>query len=201
MRFIQERRYRPVDSARFLDSDVRVVVATNKDLEALVRDGKLRSDLFFRLNVVKLHMVALRERRSDIPILARHFLDVIAQENGTARKILPATALRRLMQHDWPGNVRELYNVIQRADVFSPGPQVQIDALGDGAVAEPITAISIGNFREARARTIEAFERDFVVDALRKADGNVTRAARLVQKDRRVFGRLMKRYDIRRDSV
>jgi len=114
---------------------------------------------------------------------------------------LPATALRRLMQHDWPGNVRELYNVIQRADVFSPGPQVQIDALGDGAVAEPITAISIGNFREARARTIEAFERDFVVDALRKADGNVTRAARLVQKDRRVFGRLMKRYDIRRDSV
>ena len=201
LRFIQERRYRPVDSARFLDSDVRVVVATNKDLEALVRDGKLRSDLFFRLNVVKLHMVALRERRSDIPILARHFLDVIAQENGTARKILPATALRRLMQHDWPGNVRELYNVIQRADVFSPGAQVQIDALGDAAVAERITASSTGNFREARARTIEAFERDFVVDALRKADGNVTRAARLVQKDRRVFGRLLKRYDIRRDSV
>src|SRR4029077_1868954 len=117
----------------------------NKDLEALVRDGNFRSDLFFRLNVVELHMVALRERRSDIPILARHFLDALARENRTARKILPATALRRLMQHDWPGNVRELYNVIQRADVFSLGRQIQIDTLDNGAVAEPIVTPSIGN--------------------------------------------------------
>ena len=201
LRFIQERAYRPVGSTRFLNADVRIVVATNKDLEALVRDGKFRSDLFFRLNVVQLHMVALRERRSDIPILARHFLDVIAQENGVARKILPATALRRLMQHDWPGNVRELYNVIQRADVFSPGRHIKIDTLGDDAVADPIAPDTIGNFREARARTVELFERDFVLDALRRADGNVTRAARLVQKDRRVFGRLMKRYNIRHESV
>ena len=201
LRFIQERAYRPVGSPRFLNADVRIVVATNKDLEALVRDGKFRSDLFFRLNVVKLQMVALRERRSDIPILAQHFLDALAQENGTARKILPATVLRWLMQHDWPGNVRELYNVIQRADVFSPGRHIKIDTLCDSAVAESIATGSIGNFREARARTIESFERDFVVDALRRADGNVTRAASLVQKDRRVFGRLMKRYNIRRDSV
>ena len=201
LRFIQERAYRPVGSARFLDADVRIVAATNKDLEGIVRDGEFRLDLFFRLNVVKLHMVALRERRSDIPILARHFLDALAQENGTARKILPATALHRLMQHEWPGNVRELYNVIQRADVFSPACHIQIDALGDGAVVKPIATASIDNFREARARTIEAFERDSVVDALRRADGNVTRAARLVQKDRRVFGRLMKRYNIRPDGV
>jgi DNA-binding NtrC family response regulator len=201
LRFIQERAYRPVGSARFLNADVRIVVATNKNIEALVRDGKFRSDLFFRLNVVKLHMVALRERRSDIPILARHFLNVLAQENGTARKTLPATALRQLMQHDWPGNVRELYNVMQRADVFSPRHQIQIDRLDAGLVAEPSASGSIGNFREARARTIEAFERDFVVDSLRRAGGNVTRAAHMVQKDRRVFGRLMKRYNIRSDSV
>jgi DNA-binding NtrC family response regulator len=201
LRFIQERAYRPVGSARFLDADVRIVAATNKDLEALVRDGTFRSDLFFRLNVVKLHMVALRDRRSDIPILARYFLDAVARENGTVGKMLPPTALRRLMQHDWPGNVRELYNVMQRADVFSPGRHIQIDALGDGAVSEPTATAAIDNFREARTRTIEAFERDFVLDALRRADGNVTRAARLVQKDRRVFGRLMKRYNIRHDSV
>jgi two-component system response regulator GlrR len=201
LRFMQERRYRPVGSARFLDADVRVVAATNKDLQALIREGKLRSDLFFRLNVVNLHMAPLRERRSDIPILARNFLDALAQENGTARKILPPTALRRLMQHDWPGNVRELYNVMQRADLFSPGRQIQIDKLSDGDALEPIATSAMGNFREARARTIEAFERDFVVDALRKANGNVTRAAHLVHKDRRVFGRLMKRYHIQRDSV
>jgi two-component system response regulator GlrR len=200
LRFIQDRRYRPVGSARFLDADVRVIAATNKDLEMLLREGNFRSDLFFRLNVVTLHMVALRERRSDIPILARHFLRALAQENSTTKKILQPTALRRLVEYDWPGNVRELYNVIQRADVFSAGRQIQIDALG-GSAADPVATSSIGNFREARARTIEAFERNFVMDALRKADGNVTRAARLAQKDRRVFGRLMKRYDIRRDSL
>jgi two-component system response regulator GlrR len=201
LRFIQERTYRPIGSARFLTADVRILAATNRDLEALARDGKFRSDLLFRLNVVKLQMVPLRERRSDIPLLVQHFLSLLATENRAARKSLSAAAIRRLMQHDWPGNVRELYNVIQRADALSPGRQIQVESLGDGIAADLMPERPITNFREARARTLEDFERAFVQDALRKTNGNITRAARLVQKDRRVFGRLMKRYNIRRDDI
>jgi DNA-binding NtrC family response regulator len=201
LRFIQERTYRPIGSTQILRADVRILVATNKNLETLVREGKFRSDLFFRLNVVRLHLAPLRERRSDIMLLAHHFLHASA-ENGAPPKLLSPAAARRLMEHDWPGNVRELSNVIQRGVVFAPTRQIQAshirnDTATTGSEFDPEPA----TFREARARTVEAFERAFIEDMLRQADGNITQAARLAQKDRRVFGRLMKRYDIRRDRL
>jgi DNA-binding NtrC family response regulator len=201
LRFIQERTYRPIGSPQILRADVRILVATNKNLEALVREGRFRSDLFFRLNVVQLHLVPLRERRSDILLLARHFLHASA-ENGAPLKVLSPAAARKLTEHDWPGNVRELSNVIQRGVVFAPTRQIHASHIrNDSTTACSEPDPNPTNFREARARTVEAFERAFIEEMLRQADGNVTRAARLAQKDRRVFGRLMKRYDIRRDST
>jgi two-component system response regulator GlrR len=201
LRFIQERAYRPVGSPQLTHADVRILVATNKNLDSLIHEGRFRSDLFFRLNVVQLHMVPLRERRSDILLLARHFLSS-SDDADTHRKTLSSAAARKLMEYDWPGNVRELSNVIQRAVVFSPTRQIQASHIHDGASAVELETIpQVANFREARARTLETFERAFVEDALRQSGGNVTRAARLAQKDRRVFGRLMKRYNIQREGI
>lgn len=201
LRFIQERTYRPIGSMQMLQADVRILVATNKNLETLVREARFRSDLFFRLNVVRLHLVPLRERRSDIVLLAHHFLNASA-ENGAPRKVLSPAAAQKLMEHDWPGNVRELSNVIQRGVVFAPTRQIQASHIrNDAAIPDFDSDPKPANFREARARTVESFERAFIEDTLRQAGGNITRAARLAQKDRRVFGRLVKRYNIRRDSL
>ena len=201
LRFIQERTYRPIGSTQTLRADVRILVATNKNLETLVREAKFRSDLFFRLNVVQLHLAPLRERRSDILLLAQHFLNASA-ENGAPRKVLSPAAAQKLMEHDWPGNVRELSNVIQRGVVFAPTSQIQATHIrNDAAIPDFESDPEPANFREARARTVEAFERAFIEDMLQQAGGNITRAARLAQKDRRVFGRLMKRHNVRRDSL
>jgi DNA-binding NtrC family response regulator len=201
LRFVQERTFRPIGSARFVRADVRIVAATNKDLESLVREGAFRSDLFFRLNVVRLHMVPLRERRSDVLVLARHFLSSLSGESGISSKTLSPAAAQKLVALDWPGNVRELCNAVQRAVVFAPTRQIQpsdiLDCLPKGSDVESPR----GTFREARARTVETFERAFVEEMLRQAGGNVTHAARIANKDRRVFGRLMKRYNISRDGV
>jgi DNA-binding NtrC family response regulator len=116
--------------------------------------------------------------------------------------MLSPAAAQKLMEYDWPGNVRELSNVIQRGVVFAPTRQIHSshirnDATIPGFEVDPKPA----NFREARARTVESFERAFIEDTLRQAGGNISRAARLAQKDRRVFGRLIKRYNIRRDRL
>jgi two-component system response regulator GlrR len=195
LRLLQERSYRPVGSDRFIHTDVKIVAASNQDLESLVEQKQFRSDLFFRLNVLRLHLSPLRERRSDIALLAKYFLDTFAAEHGGPRKRLSPAAMRQLTAHDWPGNVRELGNVLHRAAAFSVGPHVQPDL--------PATPTADGgfnrNFREERARAVAAFEKQFLEDMLRSAAGNVTRAAQLAGKDRRVFGRLMKRHNISRD--
>ncbi len=201
LRLLQERTYRPVGSERFVQTGVKFVAACNQDLERLVQERKFRSDLFFRLNVLRLQLAPLRERRSDVAVLARYFLDTLAVEHGTPRKTLAPSLLQRLSEYDWPGNVRELYNVLQRAVVFSPGMQIQLADLCDLPAAgwSPVPA---GNsFREARAWAVATFERGYIEDMLRRAAGNVTQAARLAGKDRRVFGRLMKRHNIHRDLI
>jgi DNA-binding NtrC family response regulator len=197
LRFLQERTYRPLGAERFLQADLSLVAATNCDLASLVREARFRQDLYFRLNVIRLHMPALRERRGDIPILARHLLNVVCAESGTPRKTLSAAALRRLERHDWPGNVRELAAVLQSAVLFCPGAQVLPSHLFP-AVAPGPTEPASASFRQARAFALEMFERSYVVDLLRKHRGNVTRSAQEAQKDRRAFGKLIKKYRINR---
>ena len=200
LRLLQERTYRPVGSERFVQTDVKIMAACNQDLERLVQERKFRSDLFFRLNVLRLQLAPLRERRSDVAVLARYFLRTLAVEHGTPRKTLAPALLQKLMEYDWLGNVRELYNVLQRAVVFSPGAQIQLGDLCDVPAASAPKPAS-GSFREARARAVAAFERGYIEEMLRRAAGNVTHAALLARKDRRVFGRLMKRHNVQRGAV
>jgi DNA-binding NtrC family response regulator len=199
LRFVQENTYRPVGAEQFCRANVRVIAATNRTLEQCVRDKQFRSDLYFRLNVLCLFLPPLRERRGDIELLSRHFLEKLADSDATASKSLSPAALRRLAGHDWPGNVRELLNVLQRAIVLSPGPQIlpsHIVLSNNGSCeGEPAAP----NFRSARSRAIATFERQYVQEILQKHNGNITHAARDAGQDRRAFGRLAKKY--KTDSV
>jgi DNA-binding NtrC family response regulator len=199
LRLLQEQTYRPVGSDRFVRTGVKIVAACNQDLEQMVREKKFRADLFFRLNVLRLHLVPLRERRSDIAILTRHFLDALVVEHGMPHKTLAPALAQRLVDYDWPGNVRELYNFLQRAVVFSEGTQILLTDLCDLPAVFAASKSESGTFREARAHAVATFEKGYVAEMLRRAGGNVTRAARLADKDRRVFGRLMKRHNVQRD--
>jgi len=187
-----------VGGERFAQANVRVLAATNCDLEKMVAAKQVRSDLYFRLNVLRLPLPPLRERCSDIPLLVTHFLERLA-ENGPP-KVLTEASLRKLEAYAWPGNVRELLNVLQRAVVLAPGPNIEPDhILLTGTVsndAEPAAA----TFRDARSKAIEAFERGYVQQMLQKHNGNVTHAARDASHDRRGFGRLARKYHLHTDS-
>jgi DNA-binding NtrC family response regulator len=201
LRLLQEHTYRPVGSERVSQTAVRVLAASNQDLERLVQERKFRSDLFYRLNVFRLQLVPLRERRSDVAVLTRHFLESLAIEHDVPRKTVPPALMQTLLGYDWPGNVRELHNFLQRAVVFSPGAQIQLTSVADLPPAANSGMPAGDSFREARASALAAFERRYVEEMLRRAAGNVTRAAHLAGKDRRVFGRLIKRHRIQRDLV
>jgi len=199
LRFFQESTYRPLGSERFARADVRIVAATNRNLEDMVRDKAFRSDLYFRLNVLRLHLPSLRERRGDIELMARHFVRSLSAPDS-CKSISPA-AIRKLENHDWPGNVREFINLLQRAVVLSGGTKIILpchimlpDAGNDAEDPTP-------NFQSARRRMIETFEQRFVTDLLRKHQGNVTHAAQKAGKDRRDFGRLIKKYGIKRGDL
>jgi len=196
LRFLQERTYRPLGSDHFVEANVKLLAATNKDLLQLVEARQFRSDLFFRLNVLRLDLPPLRDRAKDISLLARHFTDMFCVEYGMERKTLSPAALRRLEEHKWPGNVRELYNVIQRALIFCNRPQLLPGDL-DQNWTTPAAPAGHPSFRQARAQAIESFERRYVGDLLQACGGNVSQSARIAQKERRAFGRLVKRYQLK----
>jgi DNA-binding NtrC family response regulator len=209
LRFLQDRTYRPLGSDRFLRANVNVLAAMNRDPEALVRDRLFRADLFFRLNVMRLHLAPLRERLSDVPLLAHHIIASCASEAGLPAKVLSPSAIPKLMAYDWPGNVRELANVLQRAVVLAPDRQIRPEHVAlpavepRGGAAEPVVIddVEAVSFRRGRAQVIAAFERGYVTRLLEKHGGNVTQAAREAQKDRRAFGRLLKKHGLRSGAV
>jgi DNA-binding NtrC family response regulator len=194
LRFLQDGSYRALGSDRFTKANVRIVAATNRCLEKAVREKEFRSDLYFRLSVLRMNLPPLRERHGDIPLLARHFLD-----SGCGRgKNLSSAAMRRLEGHSWPGNVRELFNVIQRAMVYSPGRQILAEhiVLTYEALDHAHTVSPQQDLKSAKRQMIERFEREYVEGLLTRHQGNVTRAAREAGKERRAFGRLVKKYKI-----
>ena len=201
LRFLQERTYRPLGSDRFLKADVNVIAATNRDIELSVREGQFRSDLYFRLNVLRVDLPSLSRRPTDIPLLARHFLRTHCHHLGA--KLFTNAALRKLEAYDWPGNVRELLNVVQRAAVLSEGAHIlPSDVSFSAGLEQPagdlsnLTDLAQEDFRESKRGAIEAFEKRYVEELLHKHRGNVTHAALEAGKDRRAFGRLKKKYSI-----
>ncbi len=198
LRLLQEHTYRPLGSEVFKQADVRIIAATNRNLDELVSKKTFRSDLYFRINVLRIHLPALRNRKSDVALLSRHFIDEICMSLGVSKKFLSAGALRRLELYTWPGNVRELYNVMQRAVLCSMGTQISSSAIELNVANDPEEPAGTENmrqsFRYAKQQAIRCFERDYVTQLMDKHDGNVTRAAREAGKDRRAFGRLASKY-------
>jgi len=208
LRFLEERTYRSLGADRFTQANVRMIAATNRNLDALVSERQFRSDLYFRLNVLQLQLPPLRQRREDIAPLARHFLQSIRRTPGTPAPSFSLAALRALEQHSWPGNVRELFNTVQRAALLSRGGQILPAHLAiPGTRANPTADLAEGgkppaaSFRAGRAAAVALFERSYVEQLLRKHGGNITRAAIEARKDRRAFGRLVKKYALDRNAV
>jgi DNA-binding NtrC family response regulator len=195
LRVLETQTVKPVGSNTYEKVDVRVVAATNRDLEEEVRQRRFRSDLFFRLAVIRVHLPPLRQRPEDIPFLARHFAQEAA---GDAERIaLSPTAVAALMAHDWPGNVRELRNTIQQASALSPKQLSLAQALHPEG--EPIPAANSFDaffdmpFREARKAAQAAFERAYVQHAVEEAGGNVTKAAQKAGLHRNMVHRILAR--------
>jgi DNA-binding NtrC family response regulator len=202
LRFLQDRTYKPLGAEKFIRANIRIVAASNRDLDHEVETQAFRRDLFFRVNVLRLHMIPLRERPGDIAPLAKHFLSLACAEIGSARKVLAPSALSLLECSDWPGNVRELCNIIRRAVVYSEGrlilPAHIAPGLKPAATSDLFTTAS---FNQARAEALNAFERRYAEALLRKHNGNITHAAREAGKDRRAFGRLVKRHNLKSADV
>lgn len=197
LRFLQERTFKPLGGERFHRADLNIIAASNADLEALVRERRFRADLFFRLNVLRLKLPPVRERRNDIETLAYHVLRSIPSPDGRPRRSFSKGAVRKLQLYDWPGNVRELSNIVQRAVLLCDGFQILPEHI---SLPESISLSERqhGPFRQAKAEAIAVFERRYIEDLLREHGGNVTRASRVAGKDRRAFGRLMKKHRIQR---
>lgn len=199
LRFLQDRMYRPLGSDRFVAADVTVVAAANRDLRDCVEAHQFRGDLYYRLNVLTVNLPPLRDRPGDIELLANHCVREFAG-NGRAPSIAPS-ALERLRGYHWPGNVREFINTMMRAAVLAGASRILPAhiTLGPAAPA-PIRdgASPSANFRDARAKALEAFERRYVAELLERHHGNVTHAAREAGKERRAFGRILRKYNISR---
>jgi two-component system response regulator GlrR len=192
LRFLQEKEYRPLGSARMRHADVRVIAATNVNLEEAVGNGKVRQDLFYRLNIISLTLPPLRERLEDIPLLARYFLDKYSTEMNRETPDLLPDALQILMTHEWPGNVRELEHAIERASVLCEGPTLRG---ADLILASPPLSHR-QSLQEAKATQIARFEKGYIQGLLRDCRGNISQAARIAQKNRRAFWQLIQKHRI-----
>lgn len=193
LRFLQEKEYRPLGSSRMRRADVRVVAASNLNLEEAVDTGKVRQDLFYRLNIISLTLPPLRDRREDIPLLARHFLAKYSREFDSAVRDFTDEAMNMLMVYRWPGNVRELEHAVERAIVLSNKPFIQAS---DIVLSNQAMAGKRESLREAKAKEIERFEKNYIHGVLSACRGNITRAAQISQKNRRAFWQLIQKYRI-----
>ena len=192
LRVLQEREFERVGSSRPIKVDVRLLAATHRNLEALVREGRFRDDLYYRINVVTIQLPPLRERREDLPLLIDHFLRTFADKNGKHIRGLTREAREALLRYDYPGNVRELENLIERAVVLTRDDVIGLTDLPltlDPQAAEPETGPGL-------VAAVEGLERRMIREALAKADGTQTRAAELLGIGERVLRYKLKKYGL-----
>ena len=197
LRVLHDGRIRRVGDFKEIDTDVRVVAATNKDLSALIRKGEFREDLYFRLAVVPIHVPPLRERKEDIPLLAEHFTKMFFA-GKTPEIHFSKEAVCLLFQYAWPGNVRELKNLLERLAILKQGKVIGPEDLpaefhSQGALAA-LPEAGILNYRMAKEKVLQEFHRGFVEAALKKYGGNVSKASESLGLDRGNFQRILRRY-------
>jgi two-component system, NtrC family, response regulator GlrR len=193
LRFLQDKEYRPLGASRTRQADVRIIAATNTDIEESVRQGRVRQDLYYRLHVIPFALVPLRERADDIPLLGGHFLSVYAGILKKRVTDISTGALSKLMLYQWPGNVRELEHVIERAVVMCKGPILAEEDITLSRFEEPAAHCS---FQEGKARAVSQFERNYIKGLLITYRGNITRAAKAANKNRRAFWELIRKHRI-----
>jgi DNA-binding NtrC family response regulator len=200
LRVLQERSFERVGGTRTIDVDVRVVAATNQDLELAVQQKRFREDLYYRLNVIPVTIPPLRERRSDIPQLVNYFLERLNRAKQTATTGCSPDAMTRLMEHHWPGNIRELENMIERLVVLSQSGTIEVSDLPERLQRRSVTAeqtaphfISLSDQGVNLSREIEQFENRLIVSALRQANGITSKAAQLLHVNRTTLVEKMKR--------
>ncbi len=206
LRVLQEREFRAVGDTRTQPANFRLITATNKDPKAMIAAGTFRDDLYYRINIFPIHIPALRERKDDIPALAYHFLKVFSAELGKTVTDISEGAMSALVNYAWPGNVRELENVIQRATILTSDNVVRqahlVAILGlaqpESDLAVPRTSDELKRVKKAaRERSVEEIEKQFVIEALKRNDWNVTKCAEETGMLRPNFQALMKKYMIR----
>ncbi len=204
LRVIETQEVRPVGAADPVKVDVRYVAASNRDLQALANEARFREDLFYRLNVFPIQLPPLRERREDIPALARHFLATFAARMHKRIESFTPEALEALTQYDWPGNVRELSNVVERLVILCSGGRVgrarlhESMAVSSSAEPVPQTAEELNALRQKlRDQAVTEAEKAFLMEALRRNDYNVTRAAGQTGMQRPNFQALLKKHNLR----
>lgn len=193
LRVLQEREFERVGGVETVKVNVRMITATNVDLEQAVQGGSFRSDLYYRLNVFSIYMPPLRERRADVLLLADHFLEKYGRQNGRSIKRISTPAIDMLTSYHWPGNVRELENVIERSTLVCEGnvihgyhlPPTLQTAEGSGTVT-----------RTSLEQAVEAYEKELIMDALKTTRGNRARAARMLDTTERILGYKVEKYKI-----
>ncbi len=189
LRVLQEKQMRPVGSVETISIDVRIISATHRRLEEEIAAGNFREDLYYRLNVVGLELPSLAERREDIPLLARHFLEELVDKSGKRVAGFAPEAMEILLSAAWPGNVRQLYNVVEQAVALSTTPVISAALLSDAIQENPD---KIPSFTEARRH----FEQQYLVRLMQISRGNVTHAARIAGRNRTEFYKLLRRHHI-----
>jgi len=206
LRVLQEREFTPVGGTKAKRVDIRLIAATNKDLEKMIKEETFREDLYYRLNIVPIMLPSLKERQEDIPLLAVHFLKKYAEEMGKTIKGFTSEAMEKLVRYPWPGNVRELENVIERTVVMLDEETVRTEHLilpdrqEGGRLEEhvPMTSEELKEIKKhIRERAVEEIERAFILNALERNHWNVTRASEEVGMLRPNFQALMRKYNLR----
>jgi two-component system response regulator GlrR len=193
LRVLQEHQIRPVGSTEAIPVDVRVVSATHRDLQQMMREGNFREDLYYRLNVVHISLPVLDDRRDDIPLLVAHFLRQVAAEGEQERKVYAPEAVELLVTAEWPGNIRQLYNIVRQNVALSRSPVISGE-LVQSSLGEH--GAKLASFSEAR----DEFTRNYLSQILQITMGNVSQAARLAKRNRTDFYKLLARHNLNADS-
>jgi transcriptional regulator with PAS, ATPase and Fis domain len=192
LRLLQEKEYRPLGSGKTKKADIRLLAAMNVDFEEALSSGRLRQDLYYRINVIPVVMPPLRDRREDIPLLAHHFLHKYALEFKKSMRNFSPAAMRLLLRHEWPGNVRELENIVERAVIFA-----EEDLIAEKDIHFPsLETVECESFRATKSKMIASFEKSYIERLLIAHKGNVTKAAHEAKKHRRAFWALVRKYHI-----
>jgi len=195
LRVLEEQRFYPVGSNEAIEVDVRVIAATNKNLEQEIEQGTFRQDLFFRLNVIPFEVPPLRERKEDVPELVAYFMENFCRRYGKPEKRIQSDPMKKLKSYHWPGNVRELKNTVERLAIMVPGEKVTVSDLPSSILREAPRTVKGNSLKWQEAR--EAFERQFILDKLAENKGNISLTAASIGMERTHLHRKLKAYNIK----